>query len=73
MIVALIGGSRRAFQAHAPPFWVLGQMWACPNRKMKIMESVPPSFGLEVGVVLRKRNEIEKYVSCLLGFGLEML
>ena len=44
------------------------------------VECAPP-FGLEVGVVLRKRNEIEKYVKNVskkmietyvcLGFGLE--
>ena len=72
MIVALVGGSRGAFQAHAPPFRVLGQMWVCPNRKMKIMHGeCAPLFWIRGGVVLRKRNEIEKYVSYLLGFGLE--
>ena len=59
-----IGGSRGvgggAFQAHAPPTPLLGQMWLCPNRKMNMHVECAPPFGLEVGVVVRKRNEIEK-------------
>ena len=61
-----IGESRGgAFNSHAPPPPpLLGQMRACPNRKMNmhVEHGPPPPFGLEVGVVLRKRNEIKKYV-----------
>ena len=41
---------------HMPP--LLCQMWACPNRKMNRYVEHAPYFGLEVGVVVRKRNEI---------------
>ena len=54
------GGGGGAFQAHVPPP-LLG------HRKMKYACRVcppppPPPFGLEVGMVVRKISEIEKYM-----------